>query len=152
MSYDIICMCLCLQVGKGHFRQIPHVITIHNVSRLIQRYIAGVQGKPAKSTVVEKWKYWTLKSIPVTSFTWKVLFSPRIISDVVNTLLITTAKRVCWWKIYCHFSQNCLFGLSGFSLYAHVVRSAPEAELFGDKRMWFSGYIKWLLCFKVLNL
>ena len=54
MSCDIIFMCLCLQVGNDHVRQAPHILTIHNVSRLIQRYIVGVRRNPAKSTLVEK--------------------------------------------------------------------------------------------------
>jgi len=41
-------------------------------------------------------------------------------------------------KILYLFFSKLSFGLSGFSLYAHVVRSALEAELFGDERMRFS--------------
>jgi hypothetical protein len=49
------------------------------------------------------------------------------------------------------FCPKLRFELSGFFLYAHVLWSALEAELFGDKRMRFSGIAKWSLCFKVFN-
>jgi hypothetical protein len=49
--------------------------------------------------------------------------------------------------LYFYFSKLS-FGPSGFSFYAHVVRSALEAELFGDEIMRFPCFyqmVAWFL-------
>jgi hypothetical protein len=59
------------EITKQFFLQIRKFVMTFRRNKE-NKYNTGVQGKPTKFILPEKWDFWTIKSVSVISLTWKM--------------------------------------------------------------------------------